>query len=69
MKRSPQFCSMPDCNEPPRPSQRYCKACHTKYMRAWRAKRKRNAEELQQRLVILRKKVAEQQKVIDELKA
>lgn len=62
MKR--ETCSMPDCNEPPRLGQRYCQKCHCKYMKAWRARRKRQENELRATLVRLRQKVLklEQQK-------
>lgn len=52
-------CSMPDCNNTPRIGQRYCPWCHSKYMRAWRAKRKREEEALKASIVLLRKRVLE----------
>jgi hypothetical protein len=60
---------MPDCDEPPRYGQRYCKECHSKYMKAWRAKRRREENELRAKLVALRKKVVDQQRELDELRA
>ena len=52
-------CSMPGCNEPPRDRQRYCAACHKKYMRIWRAKRKRDDEKLRASVLKLRQRVME----------
>lgn len=63
-----KLCSMPDCAEPPRQGQRYCKACHSLYMKAWRAKRRREEKELRDSLVKLRQRVVKQQQEIDELK-
>jgi hypothetical protein len=56
---SSKYCSMPNCDKLPRLNQRYCPECHSKYMRAWRAKRKRRAEETKAELVRLRKRVME----------
>lgn len=52
-------CSMPGCSEPPRHGQRYCRTCHGLYMKAWRAKRKREEMLLRESVVKLRKRVAE----------
>lgn len=60
---------MPDCDHPPREGQRYCPECHSAYMRAWRAKRRRAENELRMKVVALRKKVIEQQQLLDELKS
>ena len=62
-------CSMPDCSDAPRPGQRYCPACHRVYMRAWRAKRRRQEEELKQQVVKLRKKVVDLERERDEREA
>ena len=62
-------CSMPDCDKPPRPRQRYCKDCHSKYMKAWRAKRKREVEALQRDIIRLRSKVVDQARTIEELQS
>ena len=62
-------CSMPDCDKPPRAKQRYCKECHSRYMKAWRAKRRREEEELRAAVVRLRKTVVDQRQTIDELSA
>lgn len=48
---------MPSCVEAPREGQRYCPKCHSKYMRAWRAKRRREELKVRESLVRLRKKV------------
>ena len=63
------LCSMPDCSKPQRSGQRYCKACHSIYMKAWRAKRRREEHELRASVVRLRSKVVEQGKTIAELQA
>ncbi len=60
---------MPDCDEPQRPGQRYCKACHSKYMKAWRAKRRREEQELRASAVKLRQKVVELQQQLAEAQA
>ena len=60
---------MPDCAEAPRPGQRYCPECHSKYMRAWRAKRRREDERVRASVVKLRKKVVELEQENAELKA
>lgn len=60
---------MPDCDQPPRQGQRYCAECHSRYMRAWRAKRKREEQEMKAKLVKLRKQLVDQQREIEELKA
>lgn len=62
-------CSMPNCDAAPRAGQRYCGPCHSKYMRAWRARRRREELELRESVVKLRKRVVEQQRELDELKA
>lgn len=54
-----KLCSMPDCDEPQRPGQRYCAECHRKYMRAWRAKKRRAEQELKGQVIRLRKRVVE----------
>ena len=54
-------CSMPDCSEPPRSGQRYCKDCHGKYMRVWRAKRRREELLLRASVVKLRQRIVELQ--------
>ena len=59
MSNLDKLCSMPDCDKEPRVNQRYCPECHSKYMRAWRAKRKRKEQENQAELIRLRKKVFE----------
>lgn len=41
-----RFCSRPDCELPARTGQRYCPKHHAEYMRGWRAKRKREMDEL-----------------------
>ena len=55
--RDAKICSMPDCAQPPRVGQRYCPECHSTYMRAWRAKRKRAEIKLREDVVRLRKQV------------
>jgi len=62
------ICSMPDCNEPPRSRQRYCAECHKKYMRAWRARRKRDDEKLKASVLKLRQRVMAQSAELKELK-
>lgn len=62
------LCSMPDCSKPPRPGQRYCKKCHSVYMKAWRAKRRREEREMRAKLVQLRQKVVQQQQELEALK-
>lgn len=59
MSESVKLCSMPDCDQAPRVNQRYCPECHSKYMRAWRAKRRRREQERAEELVRLRKRVME----------
>ena len=63
-----QVCSMPGCNEEPRERQRYCPECHKKYMRAWRARRKRDDEKLRASVVKLRQRVMELSTENQELK-
>ncbi len=60
---------MPNCAEPQRAGQRYCSSCHSKYMKAWRAKRKREEEELRKSVVRLRKTVIDQKRQLSELSA
>ena len=62
---SEKLCSMPDCDQPPRTGQRYCKACHSLYMKAWRAKRRREERELRASIVKLRKKTMELQRELE----
>lgn len=69
MRKAATVCSMPNCDKPPREGQRYCKDCHRVYMKAWRAKRRREEQELRASVVGLRKKVVDQQRLIDELQA
>ena len=66
---SDKLCSMPNCAEPPRANQRYCKSCHSLYMKAWRAKRRREEKELRSAIVKLRKKLVEQQRELEALRA
>lgn len=54
-----RICSIPDCNNPAREGQRYCADCHAKYMRAWRAKKKRAQQQLVEELFRLRKQNSE----------
>lgn len=63
-----KLCSMPDCDEPQRPGQRYCAECHRKYMRAWRAKKRRAEQELKAQVVRLRKRVVSLESENKELK-
>lgn len=58
---------MPDCDAPPRYGQRYCAPCHSKYMKVWRAKRKREQEKLRESVVRMRSQLVEQQQKIMEL--
>jgi hypothetical protein len=58
---------MPDCDAPPRANQRYCAECHKKYMKAWRAKRKRDVAQLAASVVRLRSQLVDKQREIDEL--
>ena len=62
------LCSMPDCDKAPRDNQRYCPACHSKYMKAWRAKKKREQAHLLASVLRLSSKIVEQNKTIAELK-
>ena len=64
-----KLCSMPHCDKPQRPGQRYCAECHKKYMRAWRARRRREAEELKAQVLRLRKRVVELEQKQAELEA
>ena len=59
---------MPDCDKTPRANQRYCAECHSKYMKAWRAKRKREQAQLLASVVKLRSTVVEQSHEIERLK-
>jgi len=61
-------CSMPDCDAAPRANQRYCPDCHSKYMKAWRAKRKREQDKLLAKVVKMRAQIVEQSRTIQELK-
>ena len=62
-------CSMLNCAEVARSGQRYCVECHRKYMKAWRAKRRRKEAELQKSVLSLRKQVVELQQRVRELEA
>ena len=62
-------CSMPNCDAAPRHNQRYCPECHSKYMKAWRAKRKREERELRASVVKLRAKVVTQSRELSALKS
>ena len=66
---STALCSMPECSEPQRYGQRYCRECHSKYMKAWRAKRRREERELRASVVKLRSKVVEQGRELSALKS
>ena len=61
-------CSMPDCDELPRVNQRYCAECHSKYMKAWRAKRKRDVARLAASVVRMRSQIVDKDREIAELK-
>lgn len=61
-------CSMPNCDLPPREGQRYCRVCHSKYMKAWRAKHRLAQIQLQASVVNLRAKVVARDQEIAELK-
>ncbi len=61
-------CSMPDCDDLPRANQRYCPECHSKYMKAWRAKRSRDIMKLQESVVQMRSTIVSQKQEISELK-
>jgi hypothetical protein len=61
-------CSMPNCDKLPRANQRYCPACHSVYMKAWRAKRKRDVLKMQESLISMRSQIVAQQTTIKELK-
>ena len=61
-------CSMPSCDRPQRYGQRYCKECHSKYMKAWRAKRRRAERELRESVVKLRAKVVTQSRELSALR-
>lgn len=63
-----KLCSMPACDKPQRPGQRYCSECHRVYMRAWRARRRREAEELKNTVLKLRKRVVALEQENKELK-
>ena len=69
MSNSVKKCSMVDCEKLPRPGQRYCPKCHSKYMRAWRAKRKRQEQKLLADVLKLRKKVVNLEQENRELRA
>ena len=64
-----KLCSMPNCDKPQRTGQRYCSDCHSKYMKTWRAKRRREELLLRESVVKLRKTVVEQKKKLQELSA
>jgi len=59
---------MPDCDKPQREGQRYCSECHRKYMRAWRARHKRETDEMKNALLRLRKRVVDLEQENRELK-
>ena len=61
-------CSMPDCDKAPRHNQRYCAKCHSKYMKAWRAKRKRDVAKLAASVVRMRSQLVDKDREIAELK-
>lgn len=54
-------CSIPGCDEPARVGQRYCAGCHATYMRGYRARKKRELDEM-------REEVLRQRKIIRELR-
>jgi hypothetical protein len=58
---------MPDCLAPPRANQRYCADCHSKYMKAWRARRKREQAKLLASVVRMRSQIVEKDRHIAEL--
>ena len=64
-----KLCSMPNCDKPPRSGQRYCKVCHSIYMKAWRAKRRREEQQLRGNVVQLRKRVVDLQRELAEQEA
>ena len=68
MTAQDKLCSMPSCDKLPRANQRYCPTCHSLYMKAWRAKRKRDIAKMQQSLVSMRSTIVEQRTEIKELK-
>lgn len=69
MSAEQAICSMPDCAKPPRHGQRYCSKCHGLYMKAWRAKRRREELRLRDSVVKLRQQVVTQKRELEELKA
>lgn len=61
-------CSMPECDNEPRYGQRYCPPCHAKYMKAWRAKKRRQQKQLFAEVIQLRAKCEEQRAEIEALR-
>jgi len=59
---------MPNCVKVPRANQRYCGECHSRYMKVWRAKRKRDVTKLQSTVVSLRSQLVEAHRKIAELR-
>jgi len=59
---------MPNCDDTPRHNQRYCPECHSKYMKTWRAKRKREQQKLAASVIKMRAQIVEQNRTIAELK-
>lgn len=62
------LCSMPDCDKPQRHGQRYCRECHSNYMKAWRAKRRREERRLRASVLQMRSKIMAQSREIEDLK-
>lgn len=54
MSEEARTCSIPGCDRPARAGQRYCAECHAKYMKAWRAKRKKQQDQLVEEVLRLR---------------
>jgi len=64
-----KICSMPDCDREPRYGQRYCPKCHARYMKAWRAKKRRQQQKIFAEVLQLRTKCEEQRTEIEALRA
>ena len=59
---------MPNCDKAPREGQRYCKKCHSRYMKAWRAKQKLAQQQLLASVVNMRSQIVKKDREIAELK-